>query len=326
MNTLLLFLAALSLHRIWNYEDVAAPVRALFPWKPISCAVCNPFWIALTVAAAGFALGLIPWPVAMVFPFAAYLPIRATVWAYDRIESVPVSAATAALTAEKKCSSCAKKQADLAGVREKAMSFRERVVILTAKLGLDPHTAMMANLLARVPDRQVQVWLSAATPAEVMQDIERVLPQLGRNNVVVRAVTPFSPDSKADQIADEKTVAQLSGEIGMQLMTLGNAKVVAVDAVYDPHLVPLAQAIHQFGQTRAFAWVHVASGAAGWARPTDPAVADIRAKVPANHVLAIPAHHLTDAASFYAVPADSVRALRDGADLEAAVTAAVPLA
>jgi hypothetical protein len=325
MNTLLLFLAALSLHRIWNYEDVAAPVRALFPWKPLSCAVCNPFWIAALVAAAGFALGLLAWPAAAVFPFAAYLPIRATVWAYDRIEGVPVSAAAAESKEVKTCSSCAQKQADLAAQREKALSYQERVVILTAMPSLAPWVAMLAGVLAQDHKRMVQVWLSAAAEPRAIEDAKRQQEHLGPN-VVVRAVTPFFPDTQIDQIADEKAVAQVSGEIGMQLMTLGNAKVLTVDAIYDPHLLPLAQAVQQFSQTRAFGWVHYVSGIFGFDRPTDPVIAAARATIPVNHRVVTHVNFAQQAMAFYRADAAQVIAAGDVTDIATAIAEAKPIA
>lgn len=327
MNFLLLLLAALSLHRIWNYEDVAVPMRALLPWKMFSCKVCNPAWIAAAVAGIGLALGLLAWPIALVFPFAAYLPIRSMVWVYDRIEGVPVSSVPAVhREPSKTCSGCAEKQADLAAQREKALAYKERVVILTAYTSLSPQIAMLASVLAREKDRQVQVWLSAAATPEALEAANRSQPQIG-SNVVIRAVVPFAPDEKVDQIADEKTVAQISGEIGMQLMTLGNAKVLTVDALYDPHLLPLAQALQQFSQTKAFAWVHFVSGAFGWEPPTHPTIARARASIPKGHRLA--ANALREAWNFYNAGSDFGLVMTNVAgpsDLADAIAKAKPIA
>jgi hypothetical protein len=329
MNLLLLFFAALSLHRIWNYEDIAAPVRALFPWKMFSCEVCNPAWIAAAVAGAGLALGLLAWPIALVFPFAAYLPIRSMVWVYDHIEGVRAGVTVTAPEAPKKCSGCAEKQADLAAQREKALAYKERVVILTAYTSLSPQIAMLASVLAREKDRQVQVWLSAAATPEALEAANRSQPQIG-SNVVIRAVVPFAPDEKVDQIADEKTVAQLSGEIGMQLMTLGNAKVLTVDALYDPHLLPLAQALQQFSQTKAFAWVHFVSGAFGWEPPTDPTIARARAYIPKGHRLAANSMNSREAWSFYRADAAAnglvMTSVAGPSDLADAIAKAKPIA
>jgi hypothetical protein len=115
----------------------------------------------------------------------------------------------------------------------------------------------------------------------------------------------------------------------MQLMTLGNAKVLTVDALYSPLLLPLAQAIQQFSQTKAFAWVHSASGEFGWGRPADPVVAAARATIPANHLAIVPASSLSllgDARAYYQADASQVLAIADMDDVVEALAAAKPIA
>ncbi|NEN87931.1 MAG: glycosyltransferase family 4 protein [Okeania sp. SIO3H1] len=79
---LMLVLVALSIHRLWLYEDIFMKPRLWVsrrPWlKPLYCPACFAFWAGV------IALGCIPllqysWAPYIILPIAAYAPLRAAV-------------------------------------------------------------------------------------------------------------------------------------------------------------------------------------------------------------------------------------------------------
>ncbi len=89
MEFLILALACLGAHRIWNYEEIFASVRNwMRPWnfKPLTCPVCNAFWIALCLATLQV---LVNHPAVHCFmlSLAVYPIVRSSVWLYARLPS-----------------------------------------------------------------------------------------------------------------------------------------------------------------------------------------------------------------------------------------------
>lgn len=254
ITAIALLLAAAAIHRIWNYEDIFAPVRRLqwvaaFP--PLSCPACNPIWIAALVAAAAQLGGVLTVTQAVIFTFAAYLPLRALVWVYQQNWAswfmvpmllqrglnawqaqlpAPAKATPAApsLPAPKDaagCSSCAQKKDAILAERKRTDAFPRRFVVVGEDAA---HWASVIKLAH--PSALVQIWgsvASAATPA----------------GVEYRALLPANAPS-----------AQVAKALVNGLIWLGNATVVTDGWLEDEQL---SAAAAEAGRVRAFSWVHL---------------------------------------------------------------------
>lgn len=77
-NLLILILAALSIHRLWCYEEIFGGFRSKIPrkpWtKPLTCPMCFAFW-------AGVIAYLMPEPLRVIT--ALYAPTRLVLWLYS---------------------------------------------------------------------------------------------------------------------------------------------------------------------------------------------------------------------------------------------------
>jgi hypothetical protein len=82
LDLILYTLALIACHRIWHREDIFAQLRTLLSYagwwaKPLVCPPCSPIWIGLGLAAV--------WPLLptwVVWPLAAYPPVRLLVFLY----------------------------------------------------------------------------------------------------------------------------------------------------------------------------------------------------------------------------------------------------
>lgn len=97
-DLILLILAAIGAHRIWNFEAVFNPLRTwLLPklqatpfrrrWllNPILCHTCNIWWIAALIVSLHLFLGD-PYAEAFIAATAAYAPVRFALWIYQYAE------------------------------------------------------------------------------------------------------------------------------------------------------------------------------------------------------------------------------------------------
>lgn len=93
MELLVLILACLGAHRLWNYEDVFASVRMYLRFwprlmKPILCPACNAFWIAFLLSTIQYTAAHFRIVGIVMFALAAYPLLRASVWVYANIDDL----------------------------------------------------------------------------------------------------------------------------------------------------------------------------------------------------------------------------------------------
>lgn len=251
ITAIALLLVAAAIHRIWNYEDIFAPVRQLrwvMALPPLSCPACNPIGIAAVVAAAAQLGGVLTVPQAVIFTFAAYLPLRALVWVYQQNWTswltvpmllqrglnawqaqlpVPTKAALAPpdLPGKPGCASCADKKDAILAERKRTDAFPRRFVVV------GEHATHWAAILKDAhPTALVQVWGSlSAVQTPVGVEYRAILP----------AGAPGADVAKA----------LING-----LIWLGNATVVTDGWLEGPTRL---DAINEAGKVRAFSWVHL---------------------------------------------------------------------
>lgn len=272
-------LIALTLHRIWNYEDICARPRLwVANFTPLSCPACNAFWCSVPVAATAYALSELGGIAALALPFVAYPVLRLSAWCAEQSwanlfqarASMPqlTAAATAAArqaaarsqasaapsvkaepSTQTGCSSCAAKKEAILKERARTDAFRQRVVILTNLTDLNSpeaaRAAEQASFLAQEPTRLVQIWIRA-NPDGSQPNVPQFLP-----NVDVRAVLP-APGSTSDQIASA---------LIDKLIHLGNATIYSLDVMgVDLSITEAVSA--RVGRIRAFSWAHAGAPAA----------------------------------------------------------------
>lgn len=257
ITAIALLLVAAAIHRIWNYEDIFAPVRRLrwvMALPPLSCPACNPIGIAAVVAVAAHLGGVLTLTQAVIFTFAAYLPLRTLVWVYQQNWSawftvpmllqrglnawqatLPVSAKPAvpsppSLPGKPGCTSCGEKKDAILAERKRTDAFPRRFVVIGESAA---HWA--AILKETYPAALVQIWGS----------LSAVQPPAG---IEYRAMIPS--DAPSDQLAK----ALLNG-----LIWLGNATVVTDGWLEDQ---TKWGAVQEAGKVRAFSWVHLTNGGA----------------------------------------------------------------
>jgi hypothetical protein len=188
---LIILLSALTLHRVWNYENITADAREWtekIPYvRKVFCPPCSAFWIGLLAVLLWMHA---PFPVSATL--AAIMPARIMVWVYARMATPPAANVTFPPTTTAKYDDRAAKavqemNAPLADALAQPPVVGTRSVIIMTALGdfnpsysvatavLDQATAIgLAN-----PDWTVEVW--------VMQNADLSL-WSAPPNVKVRAV------------------------------------------------------------------------------------------------------------------------------------------
>lgn len=331
-------LAALGLHRIWNYElPWLRTQAALLPWplgKLAACAPCNAVWIAALVVALW---ALVPQADLFLLPFAAYPLLRGAVWVYEHgarrlLWTPPVVGGKhqgppptpkpgeklvinqngwEIVPAEEGCKTCGDKKLDAKAEQERVLKFEKRVVILTTLANFDPSYSLTSCILDQAralaeanSNWLVQVWCMQRT----------VVPDGLPKNVEIRPIVPLVP-WKRDE-ADPKTVDLLLGFLRRELFAMGNASVITHDALLVDSYLALAVAIHRFGETKGFRWFHVAHSAPGQ-RPTQD-VGDVIYRYtlpPGPHTLVCLSNALRKPfASYYACDPERVQAIPNARD------------
>lgn len=272
MNTSLLLLAVLGAHRLWNYEDIFSTPRRLLGWvpytKPLTCAVCNPFWIAVALGS----LSLVDHPMVFVLfiGLASYLPARLAVWIYLHLAPkipglltkarerpiIPALPLQPGTTPPPGCSSCEEKKTALVETQAKAQEYTKRIVIMTALTDFNPSYSLTSVILdhARMfsdnKKQLIQIWVM-----QTCKDIPADLP----NNVEVRAIIPAVPFK--EDVVDEKGAELLKNAILRELLALGSADIFTHDLLFQSWFVTFAKAIHEIGGVPHFRWWHIAHSA-----------------------------------------------------------------
>lgn len=273
MSFLILVLAAVAVHRIWNYETVFDTARSFFirvlpPWPSyaLTCRACNALWIGVGVAFVG---QIDHWAVATALTGLACYPIlRGLVWAWaslpetltwgQRPQQALVSnvAGTASPKAEPACATCEKKKESLQEEQARVLSYEKRVVLMTTLANFNASYSVstcvldQARALATVrPKWLIQIW--------VMQVFDESLwPKDIPPNVELRKIIPtvrFAADGY-----DSKTAGLLSATVQRELVALGNADIITHDLLFQSSYLNFAAAIHAIGGTKGFRWWHQA--------------------------------------------------------------------
>ena len=271
MEFIVFILAAIAVHRIWNYEDIFDGARHfLMAWLPpwpgyvFVCKVCNAFWIGLGVA---FLTVIEHWAMKTVLlGLASYPIIRGLVWFYGQEfrlpASVPMPAAIkpAAVTTKEEpkhgCSECEKKKTNLQAEQKRVMAYDKRVVLMTtlanfnASYSLSSCVLDQARALASVnPKWLIQIWV-----LQVFDD--SLWPKDMPANVELRRVIPTVKWENDGY--DSKTAGLLAATVQRELITLGNADIITHDILFQRAYLNFAAAIHSIAGTRNFRWWHQA--------------------------------------------------------------------
>lgn len=117
MLVLLCILAVVAIHRIWHYEDIAAPLRTLLPMDP----AITPLLIAIPVFAVS--LGSHPAIPFALATLACYPVLRLAVWGYEKYDPQPE---------EKDCPPCKKAAQERAKLSAGLRGWDKRVIVFGA--------------------------------------------------------------------------------------------------------------------------------------------------------------------------------------------------
>lgn len=277
MDFIVFILAAVAVHRIWNYEDIFDRTRHfLFSWSPpllgyvFVCKVCNAFWIGLGIA---FLSLLDHWSVKAILQALAVYPIlRGLVWFYS--QNIDFKNLQAPIIPQKetekpsreprgnapkevagKCTSCEKKKQEAQEEQQRVKVYNKRVVLMTtlsnfnASYSVSSCVLDQARALALVnPKWLIQIW--------VLQIFNGELPASMPANVELKKVIPVLP-WKNDEY-NNKTAGILAATIQRELVALGNADIITHDVLFQRAYLNFAAAIHAIAGTRGFRWWHQA--------------------------------------------------------------------
>ncbi len=328
MSYLVFFLACIAAHRIWNFEDIFTPLRTRLlkrkHWwtKPVLCHACNPFWIAVSLAALQVTVQS-PWVDGFFLALAAYTPVRASLWIYQNVERV-LKAMTARpempLPQVTAGNNTASKEADrfLADHWEKQQKrvlmdlstttpppaaekgcsacAKKKAAIVADQVkaqGYDKRIVLMTALSYFPPAYSVstvvfdQARMLARNPKWLVQIWVMEGTNLDRlpplpENIVVRPIIPNV--AWKEDVINVGAAERLALAVRSNLFPLGNATIITHDLLFISHYLTFAAAIHAIGQTKAFAWLHVCHSAAAKERP-DGEARKYRATLPAGHRL-----------------------------------------
>ncbi len=333
-------LAVVGAHRLWNFEEVfRAPRDRLLRWawaKPLTCQVCNAFWIAAAFAALNCYVEH-PAKTVLFQALSAYALVRAVLWSYrigshgeawlkartfpayvpartaTKLIDNPIQVAAPAPTAEP-CGTCEKKKAALIDTQQQVRGYARRVVLLTTLSNFSPNYSLAsvicdhARMLSHNPSWWVEIWVHEnANLDKVPADLQ--------SNVVIRKVIPQIPWKK-DQV-DHAERDRLAAAVRTNLMTLGNATVITHDVIFQSSFTTFAAALHEIGALPGFAWLHVCHSAV-LERPIGNAAVLLRTTLPKGHRLLC----LNDAerdylAAYYAADPASVLVCPNARDITA---------
>lgn len=296
MTLLIYFLACLGAHRIWNFEEIFAPIRNWLlarhnasvekrgkSWlKPIICQACNAFWIALFL---GILLSVQSTRAVDigVRALAAYTIVRAGLWSYGmsgliatrlRIAAQPHNKNTAPPATEKQkpaekqttlipqteeCTNCGDKKKAIIIAQERYKTFKKRVVLMTSLSSFERSYSLVSVIID-------QARMLASNPDWLVQiwvlananlaDAPTDLPK----NVEIKKIFP-AVAWKSDTVdAGQRHI--LSKHLRLRLLELGNATIITHDLLFISSYLTAAAAINDIGDTKTFSWIHVCHSAA----------------------------------------------------------------
>lgn len=236
---LVIVLSALTLHRLWNYENFTKPLRTWvqsIPYlrKPAGCPACNAFWIGgLAVALWAFT------PFEVSATLAAFMPARILVWVYARKAPAPLAPVP---------------QVAPAVIATQPDPVPERTVIIMTALGdfypsYSVASAVKDQAVAIAlthPDWEVQVWVmvNALSPGWDAPP-----------NVKLRKVVPIMP--WIENITSPEKSAELKAFLDHELARFRGVTIITHDLMFVTWYTLFAHAIHLYGATGGHHWFHV---------------------------------------------------------------------
>ncbi len=238
--------AALSLHRIWNYEPICVRIkRRVKSIKPLNCPVCNPVWIGLLTVCLWLTL-----PLTVLAFIAAYLPVRVAVWVYERPGEVAETKTNLPVVAPPP-----------PPMPVSTQKFDKTVVIMTA-LGDFRSSYSVAQEAVNVakgialtnPNWSVQLWTTKNCSATGLGK----LPSNIYHN-------PIFPDVPLEEDKENPTsVAIIKETITRGLSVLqGPGAVITQDLMFISWFLSYARAIHDLPEMDNVRWWHVCHSTVG---------------------------------------------------------------
>ncbi len=329
---LVIVLASIGMHRIYNFESLFQGWHRLASrggrWtRFLSCPACNAFWIALGCTGIAYC----PHGIWALAPFATYPFVRASLWVYDasllfllRLKPTgttpsPVLGGISTpqepiISVKPPCRTCQSKEKATAikDEQERYLSYEKRVVIMTAFADWNPSYSLTsvvldhARMLAANERWFIQIWVNTTCNLDG-------LPQLPANVEVKKVLPPIS--LTADYV-DPKAKEIFSGQVLPHFMVLGNATIITHDLLFVSSYVTIAAAIHEtLGHVRGFTWFHVCHSAPAVTRPTE-GDARFRASAPEGHrLLCLAPSQIPALAAYYGVDPSRISAIPNGRDL-----------
>lgn len=288
-------LAAIAIHRIWNYERIFEPLRQYVDvftpsWASyvFTCAACNGVWVAAAVAF----LSQVSSPISYFFlcAFAIYPFIRIAMWVYAHDERLFTRAP--AIKAEmpvvkppekpkEKCGSCEKKKADLSAEQKRLAAFEKRVVIITTLSNFNASYSLSSCIIEQARSLALarKNWLVQVWTMQITKDDH--WPKDMPANVELRNVVPHI--HWANDEYDPKAAGLLAAAIGRELVAMGNADVITHDILFQASFINFAAAIHSIRNIKAMRWWHQAHSG-----PSSP---DPRPELPVLYRHSLPEGH-----------------------------------
>jgi hypothetical protein len=269
IDALLLLLSVITVHRVWNYEQIFQPIRQKFQrFKVATCPACNAFWIGFGLIFAWWGarkLGLeqpARWGMGVL---ACYAAIRFVTGFYSFVGIVSHwfirpsgqhQHPPAVPPSPSQKSTCAQRKQALLDQQRKNLTFDKRVVLLTTLGNFEASYSLSSVILdhARAlamtqPKCKVEVWVMQTAHDALWPDDMPV-------NVELRKVVP-SVSWRINHV-DEKAKGIWKNGVLRELMLLGNATIFTHDLLFQEHFQTAAAALHEIGALKGFKWFHVA--------------------------------------------------------------------
>jgi hypothetical protein len=319
-DLIILILACVGAHRIWNFEAIFTPLRGWllprlqkegyrrrFLLNPVLCHTCNIWWIAAILTALHLFVGGIVVE-AFLLATAAYAPVRGVLWLYmylepwiaRRIGVSPVAAPAPAPVApprivpvidsstppqptaeEGKCLTCEEKKTALVIKQGAILSYKRRVVLLTSLANFDPSYSLSTAIVDQARMLARDTTVLVQIWVHIGTDLERA-PRFPPNV----EITPILPVVLwREDVVDPVVVDNLTSVIRQNLIRLGNATVITHDLLFQASYASLTAAIWQLAKLPGFGWLHCCHSAAATVRPTGGDVICNRTTLPPGHRL-----------------------------------------
>lgn len=240
LDFLIIVLSALSLHRLWNYENITKPLRTRASRiKVFGCPACNAFWIG--------GISVLVWmyaPLWVSTALAGFWPGRLMVWIYARKPTAPKT----------------EKPVDVQPVNKGvgngvvAVPVPERTVIIMTALGdfrpsYSVASAVMDQAVAIAlahPSWEVQVWVMINADSTGWEP---------PTNVKLRKVIPIMP--WIENITSPEKSAELKRFLDVALSGFRGVTIITHDLMFVTWYTLFAHAIHLYGATGGHRWFHV---------------------------------------------------------------------